>query len=536
MWHRLLEIGGKNYLESFEGSKSVGLKEVPFSGKELKKMLPDENICVFRGDATESKEETPVLKTGIDGFFEALKSSTLFSPGQKVAICAQALLESSKGTSKLAVEANNFCGMMYRSEFDSHSEFSKIEYTSPSDNIKTDYLKCATPQDFLKAYFIFIQRARYKGWNEKKESFDYILHLSECGYATDLLYVDKVASLFDEASKIMGLEKNVNDDLGGIKIILDPGHSAKHVGATGGAPDFPKEEVFTLYIAEKLKSKLVSAGAIVNINNPIGDELSAIGQTAKGNDLFLSIHLNATNGYDYYTCVMINKSFHKSGSRAFASLLANKQAVLLNHKKNSGNPDGVYDTANLSVLSSAEKTDCPICVLSESFFIDAYGLNSAVKERCDKVIDAMYSAIVEQFSGKTPKKDIEKPVAKDGFYILSNTNVKLSENFTSGEFMCKCGTCGNNKISVKLIETLQKIRNTFGGSVNVTSGFRCPSHNATVGGVYNSEHTKGIASDFWIDNVTPLQIKNYLEGAGFIGGIGTYPTFTHVDVGANGRW
>ena len=70
----------------------------------------------------------------------------------------------------------------------------------------------------------------------------------------------------------------------------------------------------------------------------------------------------------------------------------------------------------------------------------------------------------------------------------------LSRNFSRHEFACKCG-CGEAEVSPFLIEQLQKLRDYTGEPVRITSGRRCETHNAAVGGAKNSQHLLGLAAD-----------------------------------------
>lgn len=84
--------------------------------------------------------------------------------------------------------------------------------------------------------------------------------------------------------------------------------------------------------------------------------------------------------------------------------------------------------------------------------------------------------------------------------------MKLSENFTLEELTASI-TAANRKIDntpdkaaleslTKLCkEVLQPIRNKYGHSIIVTSGYRCPKLNAAVGGAKTSQHMKGQAAD-----------------------------------------
>ena len=71
---------------------------------------------------------------------------------------------------------------------------------------------------------------------------------------------------------------------------------------------------------------------------------------------------------------------------------------------------------------------------------------------------------------------------------------KNTKNFKVSEFDCKCG-CGFNIVDQRLIDMCQTIRDYLGVPVKINSGCRCEKHNAKVGGVKGSYHTKGLAAD-----------------------------------------
>lgn len=116
----------------------------------------------------------------------------------------------------------------------------------------------------------------------------------------------------------------------------------------------------------------------------------------------------------------------------------------------------------------------------------------------------------------------------------------LSEHFHAGEFKCNC--CGRihpDGVPDLLIDFLEEIRDHFGGKpVNINSGYRCPAHNASVGGASGSRHMEGDATDIWIEGVSPSLVYDYAcEIIGGCGGVGKYDTFTHIDVrGTKARW
>ena len=112
---------------------------------------------------------------------------------------------------------------------------------------------------------------------------------------------------------------------------------------------------------------------------------------------------------------------------------------------------------------------------------------------------------------------------------------KLSENFTREEFACKCG-CGFDDIDIRLVDLLQHVRDFFDVPVTITSGCRCEAHNEKSGGSFRSQHLYGKAADFVVRNVPPSVVYEFCDAMN-PGGLGSYETFTHMDVrDGRARW
>lgn len=117
-----------------------------------------------------------------------------------------------------------------------------------------------------------------------------------------------------------------------------------------------------------------------------------------------------------------------------------------------------------------------------------------------------------------------------------NSKTQLSKNFNSYEFRCGLGrscACSTILIDDKLVEYLQNIRDHFGKSITITSAYRCPSYNKSIGSGTGSYHSKGGAADIVVDGETPREVAKYAESIG-IKGIGLYETeadghFVHID-------
>lgn len=114
--------------------------------------------------------------------------------------------------------------------------------------------------------------------------------------------------------------------------------------------------------------------------------------------------------------------------------------------------------------------------------------------------------------------------------------IQLSKNFNSREFRCGLGrpcSCPTTLIDDLLVLYVQKIRDYFGVEVIITSAYRCPSYNSSVGGATGSYHTRGQAADIVVVGVTPRRVAAYAEYIG-VKGIGLYETaadgyFVHID-------
>ena len=110
-----------------------------------------------------------------------------------------------------------------------------------------------------------------------------------------------------------------------------------------------------------------------------------------------------------------------------------------------------------------------------------------------------------------------------------------TKNFKVSEFACKCG-CGFNIIDQRVINMAQAIREALGVRVNVNSGCRCEQHNARVGGVKGSKHTKGLAADLSCElgAVKMFETVKKLYADGKLPDLDyciKYKTFIHIDCG-----
>jgi uncharacterized protein YcbK (DUF882 family) len=94
-------------------------------------------------------------------------------------------------------------------------------------------------------------------------------------------------------------------------------------------------------------------------------------------------------------------------------------------------------------------------------------------------------------------------------------------------------------VDVQLLAVLERVRRIFRAPVTITSGCRCASYNAKLGGARNSQHLYGRAADIKVEGATPAQVYRFLtESYPNRFGFGLYSGWIHTDTRSGGpaRW
>lgn len=114
------------------------------------------------------------------------------------------------------------------------------------------------------------------------------------------------------------------------------------------------------------------------------------------------------------------------------------------------------------------------------------------------------------------------------------------KHFTDKELRCKC--CGRlppeakENLKALVDNVLDPVRELYGSPVYVNSGFRCPLHNAAVGGVAKSQHLTGEAADITAGSPAGnlklarliAQLGNYDQMILYVHSGSMEPQFLHV--------
>ena len=118
------------------------------------------------------------------------------------------------------------------------------------------------------------------------------------------------------------------------------------------------------------------------------------------------------------------------------------------------------------------------------------------------------------------------------------------KNFRIQEFVCRCGCKmpaeAQQNIEALVANVLDPVREAYGKPIYVNSGYRCPKHNAAVGGVPRSQHLVGQAADISVKS-EKLKVKSELDELariivqqGRFDQLIIYPTFLHVSYKRSG--
>ena len=114
---------------------------------------------------------------------------------------------------------------------------------------------------------------------------------------------------------------------------------------------------------------------------------------------------------------------------------------------------------------------------------------------------------------KLQKKYLKRKSDHDGIYGNNTDNLlrtiyacSKTKNFKAQEFACECGgkyCCGYPSYMKEFqLKHLQTIRDYYGKPMTITCGLRCRAENNRVGGIKNSLHLSGTATDFYMKGVT----------------------------------
>ena len=237
-------------------------------------------------------------------------------------------------------------------------------------------------------------------------------------------------------------------------------------------------------------------------------------------DLFYSLHFNAFNhvatGTETLYCAGSSKG------KIFAQCVQDQLVNTLGLVNRGLKTDGLYVTRN---------TDAP-AILIEVGFLDNPHDEAVLVDRMDDACRAIARGITDAIQKLWPSAS-EPPSAPAP---TQSSSKMASKYFSYDEVTCHC--CGKHGATPELLKFMDDVREAVGGPVNVTNVYRCPKHNAEVGGVPNSAHALGLACDFLIP--PGYSVDSFARLCESLGadGVGRYygDQFVHADIRSGRVW
>lgn len=322
------------------------------------------------------------------------------------------------------------------------------------------------------------------------------------------------------------------------RIYLSPSDQDANFYASGNT----NEAVQCRRIANACEAALKRCGFEVINNQTATMEGRVEESNAWGADLHIPIHTNAFNGHVSGTRIM---AYNLSGeaykaSKAVFDVLA---PLTPGTSENVSEYPGLYEIRNAyapTVYVEAEFHDVPkiakwiienVVLIGEAIakgVCNYFGYKYINPADEPKTGDTLYRVQVGAYRSYENAETQQAKLKADGYdaIIVGGPDADPAEEpvtswwdsikyFDREEFECHCEGkyCDGYPAepSQILVQVADRVRKHFGDSAIVSSGVRCKTHNANVGGVANSKHLSGKAMDFCIDGKTAEQVLAYVE-------------------------
>lgn len=318
---------------------------------------------------------------------------------------AQAILESTSGTSELAVKANNLFGIKHNSTWTGGKYDKKTkEFVNGKEiEIVASFCKFSSLEECLKyRSTIFLKRDRYKPiWGVK----DYKVacqKIYECGYATDPKYPQKLIKVIED-------NKLYNYDKESVKMpsyVVSSGHSLYVSGANKHLIEVTEARKVTDKVVQLLKQ----AGSTAQVfhDNTSRDKNTNVKtivnfHNGKSRDIDISIHFNAGGGHGvevlYYEAHDLAKKVSSAISKA------------------SGLKDrGAKKRTDLYFLRNTKKP----ALLIEVCFVDSVTDTAIYKNKFNQICEAIVEALTGKKVSPTPTPAPAPPKVKKIVTIVDN--------------------------------------------------------------------------------------------------------------------
>lgn len=245
---------------------------------------------------------------------EIAKYIQKYAPQYEIKVCspiiAQAILESSGGTSELATNAHNYFGLKYKAGRcpSASGAYYKIGSEQNQDgsyvSSAMQWFKFNCMEDGVVGYFDFINHSRYANLKGVTDPKKYLELIKMDGYATSLSYVDNVYKVIQNYN-LTKYDTKIKEEVTmgkPVVIALSAGHGLYTAGKRcmkALDPNETREWFLNDRIADKVEQKLsVYNCKVIRVNDTTGKTDTAlatrttISNTANA-DIYIAVHHNA---------------------------------------------------------------------------------------------------------------------------------------------------------------------------------------------------------------------------------------------------
>lgn len=320
-------------------------------------------------------------------------------------------------------------------------------------------------------------------------------------------------------------------------IYLSPSDQDGNLYAAGNT----NEAVQCRRIANACEAALKRCGFEVINNQTATMEGRVEESNAWGADLHIPIHTNAFNGQVSGTRIMAY-NLSGEGYKASKSVFDVLAPLTPGTSENVSAYPGLYEIRNAyapTVYVEAEFHDVPkiakwiidnVVLIGEAIAkgVCNYFGEKYIEASVETTADTLYCVQVGVFRSYENAENLMEKLKSDGYdaIIVGGPAADPPEkpvtnwwdnikHFDRDEFECHCGGKYCNGYPAEpsqiLVRVADRVREHFGAPAIVSSGVRCKTHNANVGGVANSKHLSGKAMDFCISGKTAEQVLAYVE-------------------------
>lgn len=388
-------------------------------------------------------------------------------------IIAQAILESARGTSELAKNANNYFGLKYRAGRCPTSNGIYIKEGSeqnPNGSYVSSVMQwCKFPdiEASVQGYFDFINNSRYANLKGVTDPEKYLKLIREDGYATSIKYVENLLNVI-KSYDLTKYDEKMQEGKHMPKVCIDAGHYGKYNRCPGIPEYYESEIMWKLSMLQKAHLEKLGVEVVLTRSNPNKDlALQTRGKKAAGSDLFISNHSNATGSgmnesIDYVAVYHltddkttkaddISADFAHGIAPVIASVMGTKQGykVLTRKSGNDRNKDGVLNDNYYGVLHGARLANVPGLILEHSFHTNSRSVKWLLNEKnLDTLAKAEAAYIASYLKGKAGNASDSAPIAPvEPVKPSGASDLPYLVKITASVLNVRAGAGTNNKIN-----------------------------------------------------------------------------------------